>query len=67
MILCGLFLVVSVRLLQKKRLFDDLNELAEEIEGVLMNHLSMFNIKAESDVEKIEERVKWVALPLCRL
>lgn len=52
------FLVVSVRLLQKKRLFDDLNELAEEVEGVLMNHLSMFNIKVESDVEKIEERVK---------
>ena len=44
--------------LQKKQLFADLNELSEEIQGVLKNHLSMFNIKSPSDVTKIEERVK---------
>ena len=44
--------------LQKKQLFADLNELDEEIEGVLKNHLSMFNIKSKDDVAKIEERVK---------
>ena len=44
--------------LQKKQLFADLNELSEEVQGVLMNHLSMFNIKSPSDITKIEERVK---------
>ena len=34
----------------------------EEIEGVLMNHLSMFNVKSPEDVTKIEERVRWVTL-----
>ena len=45
--------------LQKKQLFADLNELSEEIQGVLMNHLSMFNIKTPSDITKIEERVRY--------
>ena len=44
--------------LQKKQLFHDLNELNEEIEGVLRHHLSMFNIKLASDVEIIQELVK---------
>ena len=48
----------GVLYLQKKQLFADLKELSEEIQGVLMNHLSMFNIKSPSDVTKIEERVK---------
>ena len=45
-------------ILQKRQLFADLNELSEEIEGVMMNHLNMFNIKSQSDVERIDERVK---------
>ena len=44
--------------LQKKQLFADLNELSEEIQNVLMNHLSMFSIGSTSGVEKIEEHVK---------
>ena len=44
--------------LQKKQLFADLNELSEEIQGVLMNHLSMFSISSTSGVEKIQELVK---------
>ena len=44
--------------LQKKQVFVDLNELSEEIQGVLMNHLSMFSIGSTSGVERIDQHVK---------
>ena len=48
--------------LQKKQLLADLNELFEEINDVLMRHLSEFDITSVSHIVKIEERVKYVAL-----
>ena len=44
--------------IQRKQLFADLIELSEEIQGVLMNHLTMININSTSGVAKIEEYVK---------
>ena len=52
---CSLCVCVSI---QRKQLFADLIELSEEIQGVLMNHLTMININSTSDVAKIEEYVK---------
>ena len=51
-------LCMRVCLSQKKQLFADLNELSEEIQEVLKNHLSMVNISSTAGVAKIEERVK---------
>ena len=36
----------------------DLNELAEEIQGVLKNHLIALNISSKSGIAEIEEQVK---------
>ena len=44
--------------LQKRQVLTDLNELSEDIQCVLENHLSMFNISSTSGVEKIDEYVK---------
>ena len=54
----SLMILYCAILLQIKQLFTDLSDLSEEIKGVLMKHLSMFNVTSSSDVAKIEERVK---------
>ena len=45
-------------LVQKHQLFEDLNELMEDTEDVLKDHLCLFNITKPSNVAMIEERVK---------
>ena len=39
------------------QLFSDLMELANDIEEILKNHLSIFNIKKSENVERIEDNL----------
>ena len=60
MCVCACIIIVHFILLQsqKKQVFADLNELAKEIQGVLMNHLVTLNVSSKSGISKIEEQVK---------
>ena len=55
---CVIFASNIILCLQKWQVMADLNDLSDEIQDVLKNHLSMFNISSPSDVAKIDEHVK---------
>ena len=51
-------IMLTYTLLQVKQLISDLNDLAYDIEGLLKNHLSLFNIKSSEDVKRLEDFVQ---------
>jgi hypothetical protein len=50
------------RPLLQEKLLTDLTGLSEEMEGIMKNHLLMFDLELEDNVDKIKEWLQYVSL-----
>ena len=46
----------------QEKLFTDLSGLSEEMEGIMKNHLLMFDMELEDNVDRIREWLQYVSL-----